>query len=107
MTIPKMVTSRLGANYKGVDMRRKEDFLSQNVGGQAFLVPLGAKVRDMNGMILLNATGSYIWDLMAEDRSVDELAAAVAARFGVNRERAHVDVQAFVEEVIRQGLVDP
>jgi len=38
-------------------------------------------------------------ELLAEERSVDELAAAVAERFDVDTSRAHSDVQSFVDEM--------
>jgi hypothetical protein len=87
-------------------MKRKDDFLLKNVGGQDFLVPLGAKVRDMNCLITLNATGRCIWELLAKDRSIEELAAGLAERFDVDKESAHADVQAFLDNIARFGLLD-
>ena len=86
-------------------MKRKDDFLMQNVGGENMLVPLGAQVVDMNGIVILNDTGSFVWTLLAEDRSVDDLAAAVAERFDVDLERANADVRSFLDELARLGLL--
>ncbi len=87
-------------------MKRKDDFLLQSAGGQDLLVPLGSKVVDMNGMIVLNATGRCIWELLAEERSVEDLAAALVERFDVDSERARADVQAFLNEITPWGLLD-
>jgi hypothetical protein len=87
-------------------MRRKNDFLLQSVGGQDFLVPLGAKVMDLNGMIVLNAAGRYVWELLAEERVTEDLAAAVALRFEVDKETAQDDVQAFLDEISQRGLLE-
>jgi hypothetical protein len=86
-------------------MKRSKDFLLQHVGGQDLLVPLGAKVMDMNALITLNATGRCVWELLAEDRSVDYLVAGVVERFDVDLERARADVQAFLDELGRLGLL--
>ncbi len=86
-------------------MKRKEDFLMQVVGGENLLVPLGAQVVKMNGLLVLNATARCVWDLLAEDRSLDELAAAVAAQFDVDNARARTDVQTFLDEISRLGLL--
>jgi len=86
-------------------MKRRDDFLLQNVGGQDILVPLGAKVMDMNGMIVLNATGRYVWELLAEESSLEDLAAAVGERFDVDRERARSDIEAFLDEITQWGLL--
>jgi hypothetical protein len=87
-------------------MKRKEDFLLQNVGGQDLLIPLGSKVLDMNGMVVLNPTGRYIWELLAEDRSLEDLVTAVVDWFEVGTEQAGTDVRSFVEDLARQGLID-
>ena len=89
-----------------VDMKRSEDFLLKNVGGQDLLVPLGAKVMDMNSLITLNATGRRVWELLAEDRSVEYLVAEVVEQFDVDQERARADVQAFLDDLGRLGLLE-
>ncbi len=86
-------------------MRHKESFLLQNVGGENLLVPIGSQVMDTNGILTLNAAGSCLWDLLAQDRSVDELAAALAERFDVEPERAHTDVLTFLDEIRKLGLL--
>lgn len=88
-------------------MKRHPDFRLQRLGGQDLLVPLGAKVLEMNALVTLNATGRCVWELLAEDRSAEEIAAAVAVRFGVDPDRARADVDAFLDDLVRKGLVEP
>lgn len=87
-------------------MKRKADFLIQDVGGEKLLVPVGSQVMDMNGLITLNETAACVWELLVENRTVDELAAAVAEEFDVAEERARVDVQTFIDEISRMGLLE-
>ena len=87
-------------------MKRKADFMMQNVGGENLLVPLGAQVMDLNGLITLNDTGAYVWELLAQERTLDELTAAVAERFDVTPERARADVQTFVDEIDKLGVIE-
>ncbi|MDR3554593.1 MAG: PqqD family protein [Syntrophobacteraceae bacterium] len=86
-------------------MKRKDELMLQKVGGQALLIPLGAKVLDMNGMVVLNTTGSFIWELLAEERSFEELVSAVVERFAVEADRAGDDVRTFLDDLIRQGWI--
>jgi hypothetical protein len=88
-------------------MKRKADFMMQNVGGENLLVPLGAQVMDLNGIITLNDTAACVWELLAEERSLDELTAAVAERFDVAAGIARDDVRTFVDEITRLGLLEP
>ncbi|MDA8306678.1 MAG: PqqD family protein [Deltaproteobacteria bacterium] len=87
-------------------MKRKDDLMLQKVGGQALLIPLGAKVLDMNGMVVLNTTASFIWELLAEDCSIEELVRAVADRFEVDADLAGADVRTFVDDLYRQGWIE-
>jgi hypothetical protein len=87
-------------------MKRSEDFMLQTVGGQDLLVPLGAKVVDMNALFTLNTTGRLIWELLAVDHSVDYLVAEIAAQFDVDPEIARTDVQAFLDNLLGLGLLE-
>ena len=87
-------------------MKRKADFIMENVGGEYLLVPLGAQVMDMNGIITLNATGSYLWELLARERTAAELAVALADRFDTTAEQARSDVDAFLEKIGELGMLE-
>ena len=87
-------------------MRRNDRFLLRRLGRQDILVPLGSQVADMNGVVILNTTGRCVWELLAEDRSADDLVAAIAEEFDVDRERVQTDVQAFLDQVTHMGLLE-
>ena len=87
-------------------MKRKTDFMMQSVGGANLLVPLGAQVMDLNGFITLNDTAACVWELLDQERSLYELVAAVAERFDITPEIAHTDVQNFLEEINKLGLLE-
>ena len=87
-------------------MIRKENFLLQAVGGENLLVPIGAQVMDTNGIITLNETAAFIWDLLEEDCTIEDLAAAIAERFEVTMEQAVSDVRSFVDKLDQNGLLE-
>jgi hypothetical protein len=71
------------------------------VEGEAVLIDLQGR-RIMG----LNQVGSFVFGLIDGVRTVDALAAAVAERFQVERERARADVAAFLSDLQRRGLVE-
>jgi sensor domain CHASE-containing protein len=97
---------RSGLFIQEKQVKRKTDFIMHNIGDEWLLVPLGAQVMDMNGIITLNDTGVCVWNLLAEERTADELAAAVAEQFEVDSATARGDVQAFLDEIARLGMVE-
>ena len=88
-------------------MKRKSDFIRVNIADEKLLVPVGTQVMVLNGLITLNNTADCAWELLAKERSLDELAAAFAERFDITLERASADVQTFVDEIARLGLLEP
>jgi hypothetical protein len=64
-----------------------------------------AQVMDMNCLIPLNDTDACVWELLAEERTPDELAAAVAERFDITPEHACADVQTFLDEIAKLGML--
>jgi hypothetical protein len=79
----------------------------RNVGDEKLLMPSGAQVANLNGLIILNDTAAYLWELLATECSIDELITAVEERFEVAAEVACDDVRAFVEEITRIGILEP
>ena len=55
---------------------------------------------------ILNGTGSEIWDLCDRPRSLDELVDHLFQKHGVDTKSAASDVNAFVKELKKRGLLD-
>ena len=87
-------------------MRRQGGFVLRDLAGKTVLVPIGSQVIDMNALVLLNGVGAYIWEILAEDCALEDLAALVVARYGVEIDRARPDVEVFVEKLQRLGLLE-
>lgn len=86
-------------------MKRNSDFMMQEVAGVKVIVPVGAAVVDFPGMITVNDTGAYIWQLLETEQTVESLAAALLVRYEVTREQAVADVEAFLAQLQPTGAV--
>lgn len=64
-------------------------------------------VLDLDGSVYLkvNGAGRVLWELLADRCDPDELTAALAQRYGIDAERAHTDVAAFLSELRRRDLL--
>jgi hypothetical protein len=64
-------------------------------------------VLDLEGSVYLklNASGRVLWERLADAADADSLAAALVAEFGVGQDRAKADVDAFIGELRRRGLL--
>ncbi|MFQ5398404.1 MAG: PqqD family protein [Anaerolineae bacterium] len=61
--------------------------------------PEEGKVRVLNGV------GSTIWQLLVEKRSKADIEAHLAAHYDVSPEKASEDLQAFLADLGRRGLI--
>ena len=86
-------------------MKRNPNFLQQNVAGTNVIVPTGEAVSQFPGMITVNGSGAYLWELLETEQSVDSLAAALQEKYEVAQAQAKADVEAFLAKLQAAGAV--
>ena len=87
-------------------MKIRNGFMLRKVGGQNVVVAVGAASRDFNGIIKLNETGAFLWELLKSEHTAEELTEALLAEYDTDRETAAADVAAFSEKLSRAELLD-
>jgi hypothetical protein len=88
-----------------VKFQRSTEIVSREIAGETVVVPICRGVGDLDSIFTFNGMGSWLWSLLAEQRSERELAELVAGRFAVEREAARADVRNFLVELREAGLV--
>ena len=74
--------------------------VSRMVDGEAVLVdPKKGMVR------VLNPAGARIWEMIDGRRTVAELAADIAAEYGIEASRAEADTTTFCDDLVRRGVL--
>ena len=62
--------------------------------------------RDTGSGVVLNPTGSIIWDALATPRSAADLAESLSSRYpGVGPEKISADVNTYVESLLENRLI--
>ena len=86
-------------------MKRNSDFLLRDVADTLVIVPVGKATVDFPGMITVNSTGAYLWELLENPQTMQTLVQAIVDRYEVNEGQAVTDVKAFVENLIHVGAI--
>lgn len=86
-------------------MRVKEDFFLKRIAGMQVVVPVGTENVNFQGMITLNETGAFLWELLTEERSKDELIAALLEEYDVTEEKAAADIDRFIAKLQEADLL--
>jgi hypothetical protein len=82
-------------------LQRSPAMAWQSVGGETVLLNLDG--RELMG---LNGVGARAWELIDGERTLRQIAAAVAEEFDVELPRAEADVIAFAGELLAAGAVE-
>ena len=86
-------------------MKRNPDYLLRSVAQSKVVVPVGKAAEIFPGMVNLNETGAFLWQLLECEQTAQSLAAALAAEYQVTQEQALKDVGAFLENLERVGAL--
>lgn len=85
-------------------MKLKEGFLLRQVAGQTVVLPTSAEL-DLNMMITLNETGTFLWERLVEETDEAALVKALLAEYDVDEETARKAVSAFVQKLNDNGFL--
>ena len=61
-------------------MIRSQSFIKREIGTQTVIVAVGEATKTFHGMISVNRTGAYIWDLLEKETTLDAITEALVAR---------------------------
>lgn len=86
-------------------MKIKSGFMLRKVGGRNVVVAVGAASREFNGIIKLNETGAFLWELLRTERTPEELTAALLEEYDIGEETAAADVGAFLKKLEEAELL--
>ena len=87
-------------------MRIKKGFAKREIAGSNIVVPVGKNSLEFNGMITLNDSGSFFWDCLCRDTTIDEVVESITAEYDVDAQRARKDVEAFVKMLEDNNLLE-
>jgi hypothetical protein len=86
--------------------KRRESVVRREVAGETFLVPIHGHLADLQELFVLNEVGSWLWERLDGERSLDDLAAGLRTEFEVDEAQALGDTELFVQRLVEGGLAD-
>lgn len=87
-------------------MKINKEFVLREIAGDYIIIPIGATVLEFNGLITVNEVGVTIWNMLQEEVTMDELVQGVLAEYEVEEEVARKDIQEFLGELIKGGILE-
>ena len=87
-------------------MRRSKDYLLRTIAGETILIPTGAAARQLSGLVTLNELGAFIWQQLADDCTLDTIAARITAEYDVDDATARADAEDFLQSLQEIGALE-
>ena len=87
-------------------MKLKYNFALREIAGDYVLVPLGETALAFSGMITTNEVGAFLWETLKEDVTKEQLVARVLEEFEVDQETAFHDIEEWIEQMEKIGLLE-
>lgn len=85
-------------------MKIKDGYIVRKIGAKFYAVSV-SQVSNSGGMIALNETGAFIWDLLKTETDADAITSALTAHYEIDAETAKRDTDAFIGMLKEAGAL--
>ena len=86
-------------------MKIRGEYVMREVMGETLLIPVGETALAFNGMITLDPVGALIWTSLESGLSKDEILSKILANFAVDETVASADLDEFLAQMEKAGLL--
>ena len=87
-------------------MKIKDGFMLRQFGEDYIVVAVGDDAEDFNKLITLNSVGAYIYNLLNNDMTYEEIVSAVLDKYEADRKTVENDINIFLADAKKAGLID-
>lgn len=87
-------------------MKVRSGFKLMKVGVQNLVVAVDERAEEFNGMIRLNPTGAFLWELLEKEAEKEELVAALLSEYEIDKETAETDADRFISILTDNGILE-
>lgn len=78
-------------------MQIRKEFVLREIAGEYVIIPIGSTVLEFNGLITVNETGVFLWNMLQKEVTIDEMVAGLLEEYEVEETVARADVEEFLE----------
>lgn len=86
-------------------MHIKRELLKREVGGEFLLIPVGKTVYDANGLFLMTEVGAFIWDILPQAETEEDILAQVLEAYEIDEETARADIRGFLDKLREMSII--
>jgi len=84
----------------------KDGFLLREIAGTNVVVPIGERVIEFKGMMILNEHGLFVWNMLQDDYTFGEVLASILDEYDIDADTAKADLEEFLARVRKNGALE-
>lgn len=77
-------------------MKINPGFILQSVGNQNFIIPVGQKALEFQGLVKINATGKLLFEALQNEQTLADLIKIFTTKYTIDQATATRDVESFL-----------
>lgn len=85
-------------------MKIRDGYVVRKIGSKYYAVS-AARAAEGGGMIALNETGAFIWDVLKEETDLESVAKALAEKYEIALDIALRDTEAYIKMLTEVGAL--
>ncbi len=86
-------------------MRVSDGFVLREIAGETIAIPSGDAARDLSGLVALNETGAFLFELLRKGTTETNLVEALLEEYDTTPEAAQRDVADFLDMLRSGGIL--
>lgn len=86
-------------------MKISNQFALREIAGNYIIVPFGENTVSFNSMITLNETGAFLWKLLENQSTKDELLSRMLEEYEIDEATASQHIDNFITKLIEVGII--
>lgn len=99
------VKSHAYAGKLGGSMRIFPGFLIREIAGETVAIPSGEAAHHLSGLLVINACGKFLFELLQSERTEDELVDSLMDVYDVDAATARQDVSEYLDVLRKNDML--
>jgi hypothetical protein len=87
-------------------MKIKKGYTLTHVGNEHIILPSGDDMVRFDQLIHINDIGCFLFEKLLEDITIEDLLGHVLSEYDIDEATARNDVEAFINQLQKQGILD-
>lgn len=87
-------------------MKIEKEFVLREIAGDYVIIPTGKTVLEFNGLATINEVGVFLWNLLQNEITEEELVQNLLKEYEVDEETARADVSEFIDVLVANKVLE-